>query len=185
MPAVSYRINFSGGLSGEKGFFFDYILASAGLYVRSEAPLLRATIRIAEAQVRGLAPIEEKVELLKGKVPALTGKLVLNTLGAVYDREMYLAIVWENATGGYRLVTPPQHGHSASVKYMPVPNTLVDIHSHGEMSAFFSSIDDQDEQGMGIYVVVGELQEHIPVALLRIGIYGYFKELNWEDVFEL
>ncbi|MFA4836769.1 MAG: Mov34/MPN/PAD-1 family protein [Dehalococcoidia bacterium] len=182
MQPAGYRANFPAGLSGEKGLFYDYILASNGIFMRSESPLLRATIRIANAEVRGLAPLEEKVELAHGKIPSWMGRLALNTLASVRDREMYLAITFQN---GYRLRFPAQERHTASVTFDRVPNTVIDIHSHGLMGAFFSETDNTDEQGMGIYVVVGKLNEAVPEALLRVGVYGYFKELVWEDIFEL
>ncbi|MFA5186765.1 MAG: Mov34/MPN/PAD-1 family protein [Patescibacteria group bacterium] len=183
MPAAGYLINYPGRLSGEKGFFFDYILAAGGLYVRSETPLLRATIKIAEAEVRGLAPIEEKIEMVHGKVPSRTGRLALSIFEASKYEEKYLAITWDKER--YHIRQPEQSSTSCSIKYTPVPNTLVDMHSHGLMSAFFSSTDDRDDHGLGIYVVVGNLDERIPTAMLRVGVYGYFKIVNWEDVFEL
>jgi len=182
MQPAGYRVNFPDGFSGQRGLFYDYILASSGLFVRSESPLLRATIRIAEAEVRGLAPLEEKVDLVHGKIPAWMGRLALNTLASARDREMYLAITFQN---GYHLRFPTQERHTASVRFDRVPNTVVDIHSHGLMGAFFSETDNIDEQGMSLYVVVGKLDEELPEALLRVGVYGYFKELVWEDVFEL
>jgi len=182
MQPAGYRVNFPGGLSGEKGLFYDYILASNGIFVRSESPLLKATIQIAGAEVRGLTPLEEKVELINGKVPSWMGRLALNTLASARDREAYLAITFQN---GYRIRFPTQERHTASVRFDRVPNTVVGIHSHGLMGAFFSETDNIDEQGMGIYVVVGKLNEAVPEALLRVGVYGYFKELVWEDVFEL
>jgi len=182
MQPAGYRVNFPGGLSGEKGLFFDYIMASNGIFMRSESPLLRATIRVVEANVRGLAPLEDKVEMVHGKIPAWMGRLVLDTLASARDREAYLAITFQN---GYRLRFPTQERHTASVRFDRVPNTVVGIHSHGLMGAFFSETDNIDEQGIGIYVVVGKLNDAVPEALLRAGVYGYFKELVWEDVFEL
>jgi len=182
MPPAGYRVNFPGGLSGQRGLFYDYILASNGLFVRSESPFIRATIQIAGADVRGLAPIEEEVELVHGKIPSWMGRLALNTFVSARDREAYLAITFQN---GYRLRFPQQQRHTASVIFDKLPNTAVDIHSHGLMGAFFSETDNIDEQGMGIYAVVGKLNEEVPEALLRVGVYGYFKELVWEDVFEI
>ena len=60
---AGYLVNRPDGLVGEPGLAYDYILAANGLFVRAEklgpggAPLLRATVQVAEAQVRGLAPL--------------------------------------------------------------------------------------------------------------------------------
>jgi len=182
MRTAGYLVNLPGGISGEKGQFFDYVLAADGIYVRSETPLLRATIRIAEAQIRGLDTLAEKVELVHGKIPSWMGRFALNVLRTMPYEEAYLAIIWDN---GYHLRTPHQEKCKSSVSYVPIPNKLVDIHSHGTMKAFFSEVDDQDEQGMALYIVVGEMRKPTAAALARVGIYGYFRMIDWEDVFEL
>jgi len=51
------------------------------------------------------------------------------------------------------------------------------------MGARFSGTDNQDETGLKLYGVVGKL-EATPVVKLRIGVYGYFKELLWNEVFD-
>lgn len=183
MTAAGYLVNHPGGLSGERGVFYDYILAADGLYLRARSPLLEATIRIVEAEVRGLAPIDEEVELVHGKVPAGTGNLALSVLEACLHKEKYLALTWEQ--GAYHVREPRQDSTGCSVTYASVPNTVIDMHSHGAMSAFFSSTDNRDDQGIGIYAVVGDLYSAIPEAVLRVGIFGYFKMIAWEDIFEL
>jgi hypothetical protein len=50
------------------------------------------------------------------------------------------------------------------------------------MRAFFSGQDNNDEQGLKIYGVIGSLGK-MPTLQLRAGVYGYFHPLRWSDVF--
>jgi hypothetical protein len=52
------------------------------------------------------------------------------------------------------------------------------------MGAYFSRTDDADEQGLGLYAVVGRLDTDRPEVVLRAGCYGHFLPLPWEAVFE-
>jgi len=180
MRPVGYLLNTSDGLAGEPGLFYDYILAQNGLFVRARNPLLGAAVQITQAEVRGLLPLEEAVELTKGKIPRYLYDLALATLAADPFHERYLAVAWE---GEYHLRMPPQEGSGGGVRYDRLPNTVLDFHSHGLMRAFFSYTDDRDEQGFGLYLVVGRLDTLFPEVELRVGIYGYFPPLLIEQVF--
>lgn len=180
MKPVGYLFNTREGLAGEPGLFYDYILAGGSLFVRARSPLLAAMVRIAHAQVRGLASLEEAVELPKGRIPRSLYNLVLSVLTADPWHERYLAVTWD---GEYHLRMPPQEGGGSGVNYERLPSTVLDIHSHGAMSAFFSGTDDGDEQGLRLYMVVGRLDTLWPEVELRVGVYGYFAPISVEEVF--
>ena len=181
MRNAGYLVNTRHGTEGEPGLFYDYILAHNGLFLRAENSLLAVTIVIAEACVRGLDNVKETIELKKGKIPYSLYELAISSLFASgTHREHYVAITWD---GGYHLQTPTQEGGMGSVQYEPLPNTILEFHSHGTMSAFFSRTDDQDEQGLGIYGVVGELNLLAPVIKMRVGAYGYFAPVDLKEVF--
>jgi len=180
MKPVGYLLNTERGLAGEPGLFYDYILAQNGLFIRGASPLLRAIILIAPAEVRGLLPMEESIELTKGRIPRHIYNLALSILAAS-SREQYLAVTWE---GEYHLRIPFQEGATCGVKYERLPNTVLDIHSHGDMKAFFSETDNRDEQGLRLYMVVGRLNTLFPEVELRVGVYGYFAPVSIEEVFE-
>ena len=180
MKLVGYLINTERGLEGNPGLFYNYILARNGLFVRAESPLIGATICIARAEIRGLSHLREEVELKKGKIPRRLFELALSALSAEQHREKYLAVTWE---GEYRLRVPRQVGDAGGVQYEVLPNTVLDIHSHGTMSAFFSSTDDRDEQGLKLYMVVGGLNRLVPEVKLRAGVYGYFAPVRLEEIF--
>ncbi len=182
MNPAGYLINTKHGQEGEPGLFFNYILARDGLYVQASGPLLRAAIRITEAEVRGLAPFEEYFELVKGKIPRYIYDLAISTLCADSLNERYLAIVWD---GQYQLRLPVQDRGSAHVDYDRLPNTIVDIHSHPNMDARFSGIDDSDEKGLQLYMVVGHVETLLPEEVMRVGIYGYFAPVEVNGVFDV
>jgi PRTRC genetic system protein A len=180
MRPVGYLINEEKGLAGEPGLFYNYILAGNGVFLTARSPLLEATVLIAPAQVRGLLPLEEGVELPQGKIPQRLYDLAISILAAEPCHECYLAVTWK---GEYCLRIPPQEGSAGRVRYEPLPNTVLDIHSHGTMCAFFSGIDDQDEQGLRLYMVVGRLDTLFPEVKMRIGVYGYFVSAQVEEIF--
>jgi len=180
MRPVGYLINTGRGLEGEPGLFYNYILARNGLFVRGESPLIAATVRIATAEIRGLSPLKEEVILKKGRIPRSLYELALSVLLADRYHERYLAITWEEE---YRLRMPPQIGGGGNVEYECLPNTILDIHSHSSISAFFSGADERDEQGLRLYMVVGRLDTLIPEVKLRVGVYGYFTPVRLEEIF--
>ena len=179
MRPVGYLINTERGPEGSPGLFYNYILARNGLFVRAESPLIAANICIARAEVRGLSPLREEVRLKKGRIPRGLYELALSVLSADPYQEKYLAITWE---GEYRLRVPAQTGEAGGVQYEVLPNTVLDIHSHGAMPAFFSSTDNRDEQGLKLYIVVGRLDRLIPEVKLRVGVYGYFAPVRLEEI---
>jgi len=178
---VGYLINAATGPQGEHGVFYDYVLSCDGLFMQAKNAHLAATVCIASAEVRGLAPLEEDIQLLHGKIPMYFLNLALSVLCIKPDIEQYLALTWQ---GNYSLSVPSQSQTAASVTYETLPDTVLDIHSHVDsVPAHFSGIDDRDEQGFCLYAVVGGLRNLFPTVELRLGIYGYFMPLNKEDVF--
>jgi PRTRC genetic system protein A len=179
---VGYLLNKKEGLEGDPGLFFNYILAEDGLFIRTENPLVKTTLCISPVEIRGLSPLKESIELTHGKIPRHLYDLSVSILMAGSDREQYLAITWEDE---YRLRVPPQERNGASVKYESLPSSIMDIHSHGHMDAFFSCTDDSDEKGLRLYMVVGRLDTLLPEVKLRLGAYGYFAPLSVEEVFDV
>jgi len=178
---AGYLTNSLTGLEGERGVFYDYIMAGNGLFLQARNKHLAATVCIAPAEVRGLTPIQENVELLHGKIPRYLLELAISMLCADSHIEQYLAIIWE---GEYHLKKPDQTATVASVTYDVLPDTVLDIHSHVEgVGPHFSYIDDHDEQGFCLSAVVGDLANLFPTVELRCGIYGYFLPMSREEIF--
>jgi len=179
---VGHLVNHPDGLSGSQGIGFDYVLGAGGLYVQSESAHLTARALVAPAQVRGLAPVSEKMELAHGLVPAHVFELGLGWMLASPGTERFFAVRWEG--DAYRLVVPPQEGTGSSLSYQPPAGMVAEFHSHGSHRAFFSGTDDRDEQGFRVYGVVGRLDSPTPELTLRVGVYGHFAPLHWSQVFD-
>ena len=182
MTPVGYLVNQPAGLAGSQGIGFDYVVGSGGLYVQSESAHLTARILVAPADVRGLAPVSEKLALARGPIPAGLFEAGLRWFLETPDTERFFAVGWDQ--GAYRLAVPPQAGTSASLTYQPPAGVVAEFHSHGSHRAFFSATDDGDEQGFRIYGVVGRLHDPLPEFTLRVGIYGHFAPLEWAQVFD-
>ena len=181
MP-VGYLVNHPNGLAGSQGVGYDYVLGTGGLYVQSESAHLTARVLVAPAEVRGLDPVSEKLVLAHGPIPAGLFEAGLQWLLETPDTERFFAIGWDG--DAYHLVMPPQSGTSASLTYRPPNGVIAEFHSHGSHRAFFSAIDDGDEQGFRIYGVVGSLDTAEPELALRVGIYVHFAPPHWSQVFD-
>ncbi|KKN86988.1 hypothetical protein LCGC14_0262570 [marine sediment metagenome] len=177
---VGYLMNHPEGISGERGLYYNYIMASNGIFIEAESPLITARIPVTECEIRGLAPIETKISLLYGSIPQRFFDLALNMFLADIESEHYVAIVGD---AGYHLHIPVQDKSAGGVVYEVESSVALEIHSHGHMGAWFSSIDNMDETGLKFYGVVGKL-DATPIVKLRIGVYGYFKNLRWSEVFD-
>ncbi len=182
MTKVGYLFNTEAGPVGERGIFYDYILAGNGVFVRAENHLIKATVLIAEASIRGLQPLQDSVELRHGRIPQHIYNLALSTLMANPYQERLIAVVWDE---GYLLKAPPQESGEFWIKYDVLPDTVLEFHSHGLIGAFFSMTDNLDEQGLGLYVVAGRLDRLIPEVNMRVGVYGYFATLKFSEVFDV
>jgi hypothetical protein len=73
-----------------------------------------------------------------------------------------------------RVVKPAQRATATAVVGAEenTSNVILDLHSHGNMGAFWSGTDNADEQGFRVYSVIGRLDER-PEIRLRLGVYGY------------
>jgi len=181
MKMVGYLVNYPDGVSGEKGIYYNYILAANGLFIEASNPMLAARIPVSECEVRGLAPMKTKIALTYGSIPQHFFDMAFDTFLAAPDRERYVAVT---AAAGYDFYVPVQDQGDASVVYEVGNSVVLDIHSHAHMPAFFShQTDDKDETGLKLYAVVGRLNS-TPVVKLRVGVYGYFHSLTWRDVFD-
>jgi PRTRC genetic system protein A len=180
MKDVGYLVKHRDGIRGERGFYYNYILASNGLFVEAENPLIAAKMLVAECEIRGLAPLLEDLVLTYGSIPQRFFDLALSTFLAYPEHEYYAAVIGDK---GYHFHVPVQNREEGSVVYEVGDSVVLDIHSHGSMPAGFSTQDNLDEQGMKIFAVVGNLNA-TPVVKLRLGVYGYFRTLCWKDVFD-
>lgn len=198
MKPIGYLTNTEQGLHGDRGLYYDYIFASNGVFIEAEGEFMAARVCVREAEIRGLAPLSPVVVLRHGLIPQHLFDLILNYFLANWKKEIYAAVVYDMLNNKYGIVIPPQaaseeqlrkegnqgQGGSASVAYYTPEKVVVDLHSHGDMTAAFSSQDNRDEQGLKIYGVIGNFLREEPVVNLRVGVYGYFQQVKWDDIFD-
>lgn len=180
MKPVGYLTNHATGIAGDKGRFYDYVLAGNGLFLEVEGKFLSARIPIAKVEIRGIPPLEPYVVLHHGKIPYHLWERGLELMYYNPHIEQYVVFTYEN---GYMLRRPPQINTASAIIFQTEEAVVMDMHSHGNLGAFFSSVDDLDETGFRFYGVCGNLVD-APEVKIRLGVYGYFYALAWEDVFE-
>lgn len=124
------------------------------------------------------------------KIPISLAREVVKCFEGDPKKEYALQIFYDCEKKQYELYEPEQYTAAASVifhrnwKQEREKVLVMDIHSHGRFSAFFSSTDDSDEKGIRLYMVVGNLDQSIHSYKLRAGMAGIFGNLKLEDVFE-
>ena len=157
------------------------MLGSGGIYVQAQSAHLVARVPVAPGTVRGPAPVDEKLAMTHGPIPAYFFELGLRWFQETPDTERLFAVRWDG--DAYRVVVPEQAGTSASLTYQPPAGVVAELHSHGRGRAFFSATDDADELGFRIYGVVGRLDTPRLELSLRVGVYGHFAPVEWSQVF--
>ena len=179
---VGHLVKREDGLWGAgRGLAYDYVMAGNGVFVECEGPLLGARVQVAAAVIKDLPPLEPRVVLRHGPIPGFLFKLALDAMLAHPTLELYTAVVCEG--GEYHLRVPGQVRSEGGLRDIQLPpNRVLDLHSHANMSAFFSGTDNHNEQGFQLYGVVGKLLEEHEVRL-RVGLYGHFQPVRWRDVF--
>ncbi len=173
------------GLPPRSGLAYDYIVAGDGVFVSATNSLLDVRIPVARRKIRGLDPVFAACTLLHGRVPAGLWGAVLRCLHFARNSgcEVLVGIDIDSANR-YRVVVPEQRVGPLAVEYAPKEGWVLEVHSHLDGPAYFSSTDTADEQGLRLYGVVVRLGQPRPRVALRAGAYGYFLPIPWSSVFD-
>lgn len=178
-----------------------YVLAANGVFAWASRPGLEALIPVTEAAgrpIRGLYPVSPYVRLASHPVEQCHIEEMfrlahLAACGEEGPKEM-LFYFRQEATG-WSLTVPEQD--QSSMRVAPVVSaaamslyaeTILEIHSHNTMSAFFSQTDTADEQGFRLYGVIGRVGGsglYGPEIRMRVGVYGHFWDIPASMVLEL
>lgn len=175
---VTFHLHQSGLLPPSNALAYQYILAAAGVFLRAENRFFDVLLPIARCPIRGLAPLEPYFRL---KVPRLPGLLLATVLEDARQArrpngDLSEALYHFRHDGARVRVAKPAQRATATCVVAAEGNTsnvILDLHSHGNMSAFWSETDNGDEQGFRVYGVIGRLDER-PEIRLRLGVYGYW-----------
>ncbi len=108
------------------------------------------------------------------------------------EQEVLVNVYWDKQNQEFVTDVPEQTVTKASVESTENLDFAderyihyMDIHSHNSMKAFFSAVDDKDEQATRLYSVIGRLDKYFPNVKTRISNGGKFWEINPGEVFEL
>ncbi len=124
-------------------------------------------------------------EMLLPKIPSTILSQIVSFFRAVHTKhgtEAAALIRWSTERNEHYVEIPggptgtKQEISGASVRYKPDPTNMdvivMDIHSHHTMGAFFSGVDDGDEQGVQLYAVVGNIDHSQPTINIRARMHG-------------
>ena len=169
------------------GKLYEYVVGANGIFVRAQRPGLAAMIPIAgtASPVRGLAEMKPYVKC--ERVPmGLMGRIFEKAYRAG-GREILFYLGQTDMK--WRCLVPEQVQSAVGVRpvdaFVGGMNTVIEMHSHHSMRAFFSSTDNAEEKaGFRVYAVIGDLARQ-PTILSRIGIFGHFWEIPSTWVFDL
>ena len=194
---VTYHIYRRNPLPVNQALAYQYILAGNGVFIRAETSYFAALLPIAPCAVRGLPSLKAQFKLKIPRIPAHLLAAVLtdarrarqpdgrrpdNGLPVVELNEVLYQFHHDNQT--VQVKKPPQSVTGVSVTAVThhPPTLFCDLHSHGNMRAFWSGTDNADEQGSLLYAVIGKLDSE-PEIRLRVGVYGYWMALPITAVF--
>jgi PRTRC genetic system protein A len=187
---VTYHIHQQEPLPSNDALAYQYIIAGNGLFIRAETNFFDALLPIAPCTVRGLVPLGQQFRL---KVPRIPVRLLDTILADARrarrpsgDKEGLNEVLYQFHHHGrtVQVKKPPQRATGLSVTAVGSsdPAVFCDLHSHGNMAAFWSRTDDADEQSARLFAVIGRLDTE-PEIRLRVGLYGYWRPLPVTAVF--
>ena len=168
---------------------YQYILAGNGVFVQAQNRHWQMVIQIAACQVRGLATLTPQLICRHGKLPSqLLSQIVANARQARNGHgSLVEALYWIQWDAGHWTVEkPPQTATAARVTTQKVADqtVVIEMHTHAEATAFFSATDNRDEQGLGVYGVLGSLHQPQVELCMRVGVYGYFQQVALTQLFD-
>jgi PRTRC genetic system protein A len=172
------------------GSLYTYWFAGNGTFISAARQGLAVSFPIARCEVRGLPPLEPyfKYDYPKIKREVIERMLYYAQIAAQDELEQLYHVCFDGEV--MRLEIPEQEQTRVSCKPLDdsaessLHRSIIEIHSHNTMRAWFSKQDDEDEKGFKIYGVVGKVL-HRPEIKFRVGLHGYFWNIPAELVCEL
>lgn len=134
-------------------------------------------------------PVEFKLT-----APKIPWNIVEQTIELFRKNPIYefaVQIFYDVAQKSYFIYVPEQETSRSAVVFQRNPEIeskkilVMDIHSHGAFSAFFSHTDDNDEKGVRLYMVIGNLNSASCSFKLRAGMAGAFGNMALADIFSV
>ena len=173
---------------------YEYILSGNGVFVRGARREFTAQFCIAPCDVRGLAELETQIEMRVPRVPVEQVRSMLHLAQHAQGPhgepvEIIFHLLLDDGMT-WRVVIPEQVQLPSSAKPLDdsagssYSQAVIEVHSHADMPAWFSTFDDYDETGVRIYAVLGRIFER-PEIRVRVGLYGFRCEIPASLIFEM
>ncbi len=150
---VTYHVYNGRSLPPYDAMAYQYVIAGNGVFVRTETRFFITLLPVVSCDVRGLEPLQAQFKLKIPRIPARLLDAVLvdarrarqpggDLNEALYQFHHHNQIV--------QVKKPPQSVTGVSVTAVAhhTPTLFCDLHSHGNMHAFWSGTDNADEQSM-------------------------------------
>jgi PRTRC genetic system protein A len=159
-----------------------FVVGQDGLYIEAQNSVVAVRQRIAESGLRlPYGKIEHTgIQLRNGKIPGRILGDVLKKAAAAVPNEWAGMVVWNGKLSEYQLFEPDvvvaTPGRVSYLSSLPDGLILVmDLHSHGNGEAFFSTTDNESDLG-GFYVaaVLGHCESPKPSTITRMVVNGQF-----------
>jgi len=170
------------------GLIADVVLDGAGVYLAAATATLSVRVRLARLAIPDLPVVPTGVGLTYGPIDGSLWQGLVARAQAALPHEVLLAVVarppaegelFVAAAGGYTLVEPqldeagtgdwqPQRASAVGVRATPIPDALLEVHSHHRLPAAFSATDDRDETARRVYGVLGRLDTPSPEVAVRV-----------------
>lgn len=165
------------------------VLASNGAFLEVCRPWARIVTQVgpALAMTVPFGELKEAVEYKAGKLPTALLEQFIEWSQRESEVEIGAVITWNENTGEYALLrSKSNHATSGSLDYV-LPalaqgvHIVVDCHSHSHHGAYFSHVDDKDDQhAVKFAFVVGHCNTNKPSIASRLCVRGVFKQLAWK-----
>ncbi len=167
-----------------------FLVTGDGLWLEARRPwlYLRVPLVCQKSVPMPYGWVGREISLSFGKIPR---HLVIEFYRFALDRcpeECVGWIVWHAGSGEMRLVFPTEESTGcAHVRYRrPIldedEHLVVDLHSHGRLSAFFSTQDDRDDRGeFKIAGVIGNCDRGQCSTAFRLCANGLFLPLAFDE----
>jgi hypothetical protein len=169
-----------------------YVLSRGWVLLEAERREFRARVPVVPLKIPIPSLLAESPSF-EWKVPMPPRRLIreeiipvlgaVNSFGSRGQLEAMVNLLWDGYA--WKAEIPDQLVTAGSVRsYGGLPEgAVIQIHSHGRMRPFWSATDNADEMGFLVYCVVGGLGTSNAKMLCRVGINGYWHDLEVKDVF--
>jgi len=147
-----------------------YIIGKEGVFLKKKLGVMESI-----APVKNISILESVASSARMHITKIPGKYIAKVISffrEVYDTynrsEAIVLLFYNEQTGEHKIVPPHQKVAGASCDYdkgltIDGYTMIGTIHSHGNMSAFHSGVDDSDEEHFdGLHLTFGDLGDKYP-----------------------